>query len=101
MYRKQNDILVRESKKRNGLQFYLVYKCSACNSEIRISSEPHAERDDINKALVWGASAVGLGNAQCEELLSIMDIPFMSNVKYRKIEVELGNVSIYIYTFYI
>lgn len=42
--------------------------------------------NDINQSLVWGVSTIGAGYAQAEELLSVVNIPFMTKKTYKKVE---------------
>ena len=47
-----------------------------------------------NDCLAWGAMSAGMGYAQTEEFLSIMEVPMMSKKKYKKHEQKVGEVSV-------
>ncbi|KAF2886844.1 hypothetical protein ILUMI_19329, partial [Ignelater luminosus] len=65
-------------EKREGLSYALYFSCSHCDkTAILLSEPPEQKKNAINEKAVWGCLAIGIGHSQCEELLGILDIPFM------------------------
>ena len=78
---------------RDGLLSTFYFKCDTCNREYKISSDDSGDRLNVNKAAVWGSTAIGIGYSQMLEQFSALDIPIMSDKKYANLEEELGKVS--------
>jgi len=74
----------RSSK--DGMATKFVFRCSACDEEMKIRSHTPDERDQINEGAVWGSVAAGIGHQQAEEFLAHMGIFFMSKELYSKTE---------------
>lgn len=69
------------SELRKGFKSTVTLKCSMCNMKSTLCTEDPAKSDeymDVNTAAVSGAVSTGGGYAQLEELMSVMDIPFMA-----------------------
>lgn len=85
-----NLIPVKET--RHGLNSKIYFKCNMCNVTLDMSTTTNDnDKMDLNYAAVLGAVITGNGYAQLAEWTSAMDIPFMSEWKYQKIEEKVGN----------
>lgn len=68
-----------------GLQSKIFLKCNMCNLEFSMYTDNKgSEMMDINTASVAGATAIGIGHYQLQELLSSLEIPAMSSRTYNK-----------------
>lgn len=77
---------------RNGLSSDLVFFCNNCEREYRVSTTLPDRKAELNDALVWGATSVGIGFSQAQEMMTLLNIPIMSDAKYRKHEAKIGEV---------
>ncbi|KAK5639970.1 hypothetical protein RI129_010781 [Pyrocoelia pectoralis] len=71
-------------EQRNGFRSQFIFKCDICERRICVTS--HVPEDDINFAFVWGITSIGAGYSQGEELFSVLNVPFMTKRKYKKVE---------------
>lgn len=79
---------------RLGLVTRLHFFCDNCERSYIILSEPVGSSiKNINSAAVWGSLSVGIGHNQCEELLGILDVPFLSEKCFLTETVNLKHVS--------
>lgn len=72
----------------------LHFFCDNCNQPIILFSERSGENEQINKSAVWGSMAVGIGHSQFEELLGVLDVPFMTQKSFSRKTVEVKKVSV-------
>lgn len=83
---------IKES--RCGLVTKLHFFCDNCEKSKIISSEPAGTNlKNINVATVWGSHSIGIGYSQCEELMGILDVPFLSDKCFAKETFKLKHVS--------
>lgn len=85
--------LIPINEHQNGLCSKLFFKCTMCNTKIKLETSQNGKKVqsfDINQALAIGASSIGCGFSQMEQLFSTLDVPFMSHVKYQNTEDETG-----------
>lgn len=85
-----------QKENRNGLFTTWTFYCDNCEKEYNVTSTPTDEKHDVNDALAWGSMSIGIGFSQCEELFSILDVPIMSEKKFRSHETKVGKVSFFI-----
>lgn len=83
--------LIKES--RTGLITRLHFYCDNCEKKLIISSEPNDH--NINSAAAWGCMSVGIGHSQCEELLAVLDIPFMNTKTFAKEVINVKKVKLF------
>lgn len=77
---------------RSGYFSSWIFKCKMCNVLTKIESE----KDDlgcipINKAVVSGTYAIGIGHTQVSEFSASIDIPCMTHTTYMKIAETLSD----------
>lgn len=69
-----------------------IFKCKMCNMLIKIESEKeNLESIPINKAVVSGTYAIGIGHTQVAEFSASIDVPCMTAKTYMKIAENLGD----------
>lgn len=90
-----------ENETRVGLGFVLKFHCATCDRIQFVSSEGTNDFDELNNTSVWAALWIGIGYKQFSDLLSVQDIPAPSEDKFRKHEIIVGKVGIYIIFLYI
>lgn len=72
---------IKETRK--GLISYLHFYCDNCGKHYVITTDCTGKSlQDVNNAVVWGSLSVGIGHSQCEELLGVLEIPFMTPKKF-------------------
>ncbi|KAK4881993.1 hypothetical protein RN001_005312 [Aquatica leii] len=79
-----------KKERKRGVVSILYYYCDTCEKTITISSHPAS--NNLNQALVWGATSIGIGYSQTDELFSVMNIPSVRSKFYRKLETEIGDI---------
>lgn len=67
---------------RFGMNSRLHFFCDNCERRAVICTDPHQEGNSLSEAIVWGNLSIGIGRNQCEELFSLMDIPFIAEKTY-------------------
>ncbi|KAL0893106.1 hypothetical protein ABMA27_014743 [Loxostege sticticalis] len=77
------------SENHNGFQSNLMFKCSMCDKTWKHSTE---STDKVNTSFVWGTVTAGSYYTQAAHITSLMDIPTMSAVTFRRTENKLGKV---------
>ncbi|KAK4887224.1 hypothetical protein RN001_003495 [Aquatica leii] len=68
---------------RNGFHSVFVFKCETCDRKINITYYP--VEDSINFDFVWRISSIGAGYSQGEELFSVLNIPYITKKRYKKV----------------
>ncbi|KAK5639399.1 hypothetical protein RI129_011891 [Pyrocoelia pectoralis] len=82
--------MVFKKEVRRGIVSCFHYYCSTCEKDLKIYTHSENVRIETNKMLVWVANSVGIGYAQTEQLVNILNLPMMSSKYYRKIETIVG-----------
>lgn len=90
--------MILVSENRSGLHSKFTLECKMCNQIKIIDTEvPDEHTMNVNQAITFGAISTGIGFSQCIELLSTLDMPFMSSatyqVKQREIATHLSNTA--------
>lgn len=79
------------SEKRLGLKSIFIFQCNMCGlSKSVLSEKSYDNLMDVNTAGVCGTVTTGGGHAQMEEFLSVLEIPPMSHVTFRKYEKKVS-----------
>lgn len=86
-------LLKSEDRVGMGLDTCLIFGCTVCEKTFRKYSADPMKKSGVNYGFVWGTLSTGSTFGHPEELLSVMDIPTMSQYNFQKIERELGEVS--------
>ncbi|KAF2889572.1 hypothetical protein ILUMI_16601, partial [Ignelater luminosus] len=75
-----------------GLLSRLHFKCTNCDKTgILITDSVGDEIKEINESLVWGSISVGIDQQQCEELLSVLNVPSLSAKTYTRYSLPVKN----------
>lgn len=70
---------------RKGFESTWIFKCNMCNTLTKIESEnKELVYVPINKAVVNGTCAIGIGYTQLSEFSASLDIPCMAPITYMK-----------------
>lgn len=77
----------------SGLFSRWIYNCDNCGKSYTVTSDSLDLKEECNDAFVWGSLSIGIGYAQAQEMLSIMDVPVMGTAKFRAHERKIGKVS--------
>ncbi len=73
--------------------------CDNCKASRQVFShgldqDSHNHKNELhNDAFAWGATSIGVGYAQTEEMLSVLELPMPSKRKYKRHEEQVGKVS--------
>ncbi|XP_060861794.1 uncharacterized protein LOC132938802, partial [Metopolophium dirhodum] len=79
--------MIFKSEIRNGYTSSFKFQCQICSIESIIHSEnPKESYIPINKSLVNGSIAAGIGYAQLTELSASVELPTMCNTTYIKMQ---------------
>ncbi|KAE8750852.1 hypothetical protein FOCC_FOCC002280, partial [Frankliniella occidentalis] len=81
-----------------GLFTVLHFRCITCRATATIETNPRGPL--INQALAWGTLSVGMGHAQSEELLSVLNVAAPSEGYFRKCERIIGQAWKNIFDFF-
>ncbi|CAI6370727.1 unnamed protein product [Macrosiphum euphorbiae] len=74
------------SEKLNGYFSTFEFKCKMCGIKMRISSENiKADYLTINKAVLNGTVAIGIGQRQLTEFSAALEMPSMANTTYSRV----------------
>lgn len=80
-----------DQETRSGLFSTFMYKCNMCDKTMTCSTED-PKKPSINTGAVWGTLASGSTYKHTEELLSVMNIPPLSNKMFYVIQEDLSKV---------
>lgn len=90
-------VLKTEDRIGMGLDTFLIFGCTVCQQTFRKYSADPKKKSEVNYGFVWGTLSTGSTFGHSQELLSVMDIPSMSQYMFQKIERDLDQVSKYLY----
>lgn len=65
-----------------------------CDSSRKIYTEP-PETKELNIVFAWGATAIGIGQTQAEEMFSVMNIPITTKKHFILHERKVEDVSLF------
>lgn len=86
-----NMIIVGEQRK--GLESNLKLKCSMCNiTEFVPLINTKSEQMNVNEAMTLATISTGTGYSTANEIMSLLNIPFMSPNTYQFFHEKVGNV---------
>lgn len=69
------------AEKRLGFKSLLTFECNMCNKIETVSTESELNKD-VNKSVVCGSIAIGIGHTQLSELCASINIPPISSTTY-------------------
>jgi hypothetical protein len=81
---------------RDGLKSTLEFECTSC-SKLQTVTTDKAPGKEINDAMVWGATCVGIGHYQAQELFGVLECPIMAKRKWNKHALNVEDVRIRLY----
>lgn len=81
------------SEQRNGLKSKILLRCKMCRIEkaVDLISDSN-DAMDINSALVLGTVSTGTGYTGANELFSVLNVPFMTDVTYQRHHENVGDI---------
>ncbi|XP_022904610.2 uncharacterized protein [Onthophagus taurus] len=84
-------VLIKETRK--GLKSTFTLQCKICGlvDSIGTSSET-SDLMNINEATILGAISTGIGYAQCQEFLNVLQVPFMRQETFKKAFCKVADV---------
>jgi hypothetical protein len=68
---------------RDGLKSTLKFECTACGKPETVTTDK-APAKEVNDSMVWGATSVGIGHYQAQELFALLECPIMAKTTWSK-----------------
>ncbi|KAK9728156.1 hypothetical protein QE152_g18110 [Popillia japonica] len=80
-------------QERRGLASTYIFRCRLCNIIQKVHTDNADCSDvDVNTGIVFGATSIGIGYSQCNELLTTINVPFMAANTFASKERNLATV---------
>ncbi|XP_034246246.1 uncharacterized protein LOC117648117 [Thrips palmi] len=74
----------------SGMLGVFYFKCDQCEKVMQLRTVPPG--DDINKQLAWGSRSIGVGFAQAQEQMAVLNVKVPSKNTFRKKINAVGKV---------